>query len=70
MQHKCKICGKLDTNMTCFGKHGWHHVSCVFESWQEAVKHIVYVEALSGRLSDEVKRLNRIVDGFDSDKTP
>ena len=37
MKHRCKICGKLDNNMTCFGKHGWHHVGCVFDAWQAAI---------------------------------
>lgn len=40
MKHRCKICGKLGTNMTQFGKHGWHHVGCVFEAWRAAVKEL------------------------------
>ena len=40
MKHKCKICGKLDTYMTMYGKHGWYHPSCVFEAWQAAVKEL------------------------------
>jgi len=37
MKHKCKICDKLDINLTCFGKHGWHHIGCVFEAWRAAL---------------------------------
>ena len=43
MKHKCKICGKLDNNMTCFGKHGWHHIGCVFEAWKAAVAELEWL---------------------------
>jgi hypothetical protein len=40
MAHKCKICGKLDNRCTQYGRNGWYHPRCVFESWQAALKEL------------------------------
>jgi hypothetical protein len=40
MAHKCKICGKIDNRCTQYGRNGWYHPRCVFESWQAALKEL------------------------------